>query len=197
MQLHPGVIEEELKMNADSNISVDLKPRLFFGKAQLRAEGKQKGSLHIQRNDGELTTEGGRSPWFHVASLCGISAEWRSTLCRSKDNDNYFHLHTYKAILKEINPEYSLEGLMLKLKLRYFGHLMQRANSLEKTLVLERLRATEDEMVGWPHWLNGREFEQGPGGGEGPGRLACCSPWGRRVSRDWASNKAAFPPLSV
>ena len=75
MQLHPGVIEEELKMNADSNISVDLKPRLFFGKAQLRAEGKQKGSLHIQRNDGELTTEGGRSPWFHVASLCGISAE--------------------------------------------------------------------------------------------------------------------------
>ena len=41
-----------------------------------------------------------------------------------------------KSILKEINPEYSLEGLMLKLKLRYFGHLMQRANSLEKTLML-------------------------------------------------------------
>ena len=44
-----------------------------------------------------------------------------------------------QSILKEINPEYSLEGLMLKLKLQYFGHLMQRANSLEKTLMLEKI----------------------------------------------------------
>ena len=63
-----------------------------------------------------------------------------------------------QSILKEINPEYSLERLMLKLKLKvqYFGHLMQRANSLEKTLMLERLRweekeITEDEMLGWHH----------------------------------------------
>ena len=46
-----------------------------------------------------------------------------------------------QSILKEINPEYSLEGLMLKLMLQYFGHLMQRANSVEKTLMLERLGA--------------------------------------------------------
>ena len=46
-----------------------------------------------------------------------------------------------QSILKEISPEYSLEELMLKLKLQYFGHLMQKANSLEKTLLLERLRA--------------------------------------------------------
>ena len=59
-----------------------------------------------------------------------------------------------QSILKEISPRYSLEGLMLKLKLKlqYFGHLMQRANSLEKTLMLERLKAkekgmAEDEMV--------------------------------------------------
>ena len=61
-----------------------------------------------------------------------------------------------QAILKEINPDYSLEGLMLKLKLQHFGHLMQKAYSLEKTLFLERLRAreeraTEDEMVGRHH----------------------------------------------
>ena len=60
------------------------------------------------------------------------------------------------SILKGISPEYSLEGLMLKLKLQYFGHLMQRTNSLEKTLILERLKAgeegeTEVEMVGWHH----------------------------------------------
>jgi len=46
---------------------------------------------------------------------------------------------SYQSILKEINPEYSLEGMMLKLKLRYFRHLMQRANSLEKTLMLGKI----------------------------------------------------------
>ena len=61
-----------------------------------------------------------------------------------------------QSILKEISPEYSLGGLMLKLKLQYFGHLMQRADSLEKTLMLgkiegRRRRVTEDETVGWHH----------------------------------------------
>ena len=70
-------------------------------------------------------------------------------------------------VLTEINPEYSLEGLMLKLQ--YFGHLMQRADSLEKTLMLgkieEEKETTEDEMVGWDHRLNGHEFESTPGFG--------------------------------
>ena len=61
-----------------------------------------------------------------------------------------------QSILKEINPKYSLEGLMLKLKLQYFGHLMQRADLLEKTLLMgntedEKNEATEDKMVGWHH----------------------------------------------
>ena len=61
-----------------------------------------------------------------------------------------------QSILKEINPEYSLEGLLLKLKLQYFGHLMQTADSLEKILMLgkiegRRKRVTENEMVGWHH----------------------------------------------
>ena len=61
-----------------------------------------------------------------------------------------------QSILKEINPEYSLERLMLKLKLQYFGHLMQRADSWEKTLMLGKIEAgrkgtTEDEIVGWHH----------------------------------------------
>ena len=88
-----------------------------------------------------------------------------------------------QSILKEINPYYSLEGLMLKLKLQYFGHLMWRTDSLEKTLMLgkierRRRRGWQDEMVGWYHWLNGQEFEQAPGVGGGQGSLACCSPWG-------------------
>ena len=66
-----------------------------------------------------------------------------------------------QSILK-ISRGCSLEGLMLKLKLQYFGHVMRRADSLEKTLMLEKRGqekgTTEDEMVGWPHRLNGHEF---------------------------------------
>ena len=62
-----------------------------------------------------------------------------------------------QSILKEISPEISLEGMMLKLKLQYFGHLLQRVDSLEKTLMLggiwkqEEKGTTEDEMAGWHH----------------------------------------------
>ena len=68
------------------------------------------------------------------------------------------------SILKEISPEYLLEGLMLKLKLQYFDHLMQRNDSLEKTLMLGKIEGeekgmTEDEMVGWHYRLNGHESE--------------------------------------
>ena len=90
-----------------------------------------------------------------------------------------------QSILKEISPEYSLEGLMLRLNLQYIGNLMRRANSLIKTSMLGkneggRSRAQQDEMVGWHHWLNGHEFEQAPGVGDGRGSLACCSSWGHK-----------------
>ena len=82
---------------------------------------------------------------------------------------------------------YSLEGLVLKLQLQYFGHLMLRAESLKKTLMLgktegRRRRGQQDEMVGWHHRLNRHESEQAPGDGEGQGSLACCSPWGCKES---------------
>ena len=70
-----------------------------------------------------------------------------------------------QSILKEISLGCSLEGLMLKLKLQYFGHLMQRTDSLEKTLMLGKIEGrrrrgmTEDEMAGWHHQLDGHEFE--------------------------------------
>ena len=70
-----------------------------------------------------------------------------------------------QSILKEISSECSLEALMLKLKLQYFGHLMQRADSFEKTLMLGKKKRQEekgtskDEMVGGHHLLNGHEFE--------------------------------------
>ena len=97
-------------------------------------------------------------------------------------------MRSNQSILKEINPEYSLEGLMLKLKLQYFGHLMQRADSLEKILMLgkieDRRRRGEQRMRWWmtspTEWIY--EFEQALGDGEGQGSLACCTPWGGEES---------------
>ena len=69
-----------------------------------------------------------------------------------------------QSILKEISPKCSLEGLMLSLRLQYFGHLMRRADSFEKTLMVGKIEGqeekgtAEDEMVGWHHQLNGHEF---------------------------------------
>ena len=84
-----------------------------------------------------------------------------------------------QSILKEISPEYSLEGLMLNLKLQYFGHLKRRADSFEKILMLGKIecrRRRGRQMAGWHHRLNGHEFEQALGDGEGQGSLVC--PWG-------------------
>ena len=90
-----------------------------------------------------------------------------------------------QSILKEISPKYSLEGLMLRLKLQYFGHLMWRADSFETTLRLGKIECKRRRgrqrmrwLDGWHHWLNGHEFEWVPGAGDGQGGLACCSPGG-------------------
>ena len=86
-----------------------------------------------------------------------------------------------QSILKEISPGCSLEGLMLKLKLQYFGHLMRRADSLEKDPDAgkdwrqEKKRITE---VIWYHQFNGHELGQTLGDGEGQGSLVCYSPCG-------------------
>ena len=84
--------------------------------------------------------------------------------------------------IKEIKPEYSLEGLMLKLKHQYFVHLMQRTVSLKKNTDAGKDRKqeekgmAEDEMVRYHHQLSGHEFEQTPGDSRGQGTLACYHP---------------------
>ena len=86
----------------------------------------------------------------------------------------------------EISSEYSLERLMVKLKLQYFGHLMRKVNSLEKTLMLGKIEGRKRrgrqrmrwlDGIGWHHQLDRHEFEQAPRVGDGQGSLACCSPW--------------------
>ena len=81
-----------------------------------------------------------------------------------------------------------MEGLMLKLKLQYLGHLMQRTGLIWKDSDAgrdwgqEEKRMTEDEMVEWHHRLDGREFEWTLGDGDGQGGLVCCNSWGRKES---------------
>ena len=106
---------------------------------------------------------------------------WWRVLWRSRRSN--------QSILKRINPEYSLEGLVLKLKLQSFAKyspdvkswLIGKYPDAGKDWRQEK-GTTEVEMVGWHHWLNGHEFEQTLGNSEGQGSLACCSPWGCKVS---------------
>ena len=85
-----------------------------------------------------------------------------------------------------LNPEYSLEGLMMKLKLQYFGPpavknwLLGKDPGVGKDWGQEQKGTTEEEMVGRHHRFNGHEFEQTLGVGDGQRNLACCSPWGQR-----------------
>ena len=109
---------------------------------------------------------------------------------------------SWESILKEISSEYSLEGLMLKLKLQYFGYLMAKNWLIAKDrdpgkdVGRKRRGQQEDEIVGWHHRLDGYEFLQAPGVGDGQGSLAFWSPWGHKEldmtewlnSTDWGRN---------
>ena len=92
-----------------------------------------------------------------------------------------------KSILKEINPEYSLEGLLLKLKFQYFGYLLQRAVSLEKTLMRGKIesRRRGRQRMRWLYGITNSKdvsLSQLMGVGDGQGGLACCNSWGRQES---------------
>ena len=119
---------------------------------------------------------------------------WRSNQTAGRSN---------QSILKEINPEHSLEGLMLKLKLwppNAKSWLIGRDPDAGKDW-RQKKGMTENEMVGWHHWLNRHESEQTSGESEGQGCLACCSPWGGKDSdtTSWLSsnNKKQGPTYST
>ena len=105
-----------------------------------------------------------RSSWSEPESTPGLVFAFELWCWRRLLSVPWAARRSNQSIQKEIGPEYSLEGLLLKLKFQCFGHLMQRTDSFEKTLMLGKIEGrkdvtTEDEMVGWHRQLNGHEFE--------------------------------------
>ena len=111
---------------------------------------------------------------------------------------------TNQSILNKISPEYSFEELMLKLKLPYYGHLMQRTDIWKnpdagKDWRWEEKGTAEDKMVGWHHWLDGHDFKQTLRVGDGQEGLACYSPWGRKESdmAEWLNWTVQYQKLEI
>ena len=105
-----------------------------------------------------------------------------------------------QSILNETSPGCSLEGLMLKLKLQYFGHLMWRVDSLKRLDAgrdwgQEEKGTTEDEMAGWHHGLDAHDFGWTPGVHDGQGGLASCNSWGCKERLIWSDLTTVLYPV--
>ena len=160
------------KITADGDCSHEIKRRLFLGRKVMT----NLDSI-LKSRDITLTTKVRLvKAMVFLVVMCGCES-WTVKKAERQRIDA-FELWCWRrllrvpwtarrsnlSILKEISPGYSLKELMLRLKLQYFGHLMQRVHSLEKTLMLggiggRRRRGRQDEMAGWHHRLDGHEFE--------------------------------------
>ena len=156
-----GKLVRDNKITADSDCSHEIKKRLFLGRKVMTNIDSMLKSRNITLATKVCLVKAmvfpvvvyGCESWaIKKAEHWRIDAFelwcWRRLL-----RVPWTAKKSHQSILKEISPECSLEGLMLKLKLQYFGHLMQKADSLEKTLMLESLRVGEGDDRGWDGWM--------------------------------------------
>ena len=173
------------KITADGDCSHEIKRRLLFGRKALT-----KLDSILKSKDIALTTKVHLVKAMVFPVIIYGCEKWtiKKAECRRIDAFEVWcwtrllrvpwtPRRSNQSILKEISLEYSLEGLMLKVKLQYFGYLIWKDPDAGKDWRREEKETTEDEMVGWHHRLNGHEFEQSPGIGEGQGSLVCSCPW--------------------
>ena len=188
------------KITAGSDYSHEFKRRLFLGRKAMTNLDSILKSRHYSADKGLHNQSYGFSSsyvwmWelYHKEGWAPKDCCFWTVVLEEILESPLHYKEINQSILKEINPECSLEILLLKLKLQYFSHLMRRADSLEKTgkdWRKEEKGMAGDKMVGWHHWLNGHEFELTLGDGEGQGSLVCYSPWGHKESdtTEWLKN---------
>ena len=196
-----GFILGGSKITADGDCSHEIKRHLFLGrKAMTNLDSILKSrditlptKVHLVKTMVFPVVMYGCESWTVKKAECRRIDGFELWCWRRLLRVPWTARRSNQSILKEISPGYSLEGLMLKLKLQYFGHLMWRADSFEKNPNAGKdwrqgeKGTTEDEMVGWHHQLDGHEFGWTPGVGDGQGGLACCSPWVTK-SQTWLSD---------
>ena len=173
------------------------------GRFPWRSKGQPAPAFLPGNSHGQRSLEG-YSPWGHKTARHDLATKqqfWpkpsafrshfgRKTVCYSLASSwiaPWTARRSNQSILKEISPEYSLKGLMLKLKLQYFGHLMWRTDSFEKTLMLGKIEGGRRREQQRRKWLDGIANSWtwvwvNSGVGDGQGGLACCSPWGHKAS---------------
>ena len=155
------------KIIADSDCSQEIKRHLLLGK-----ESYDQPRQHIKKKRHYFADKGPSSKVMVFPIVMYGCESWtiKKAECRRIGAFELWCLRrllrvpgtarrSNQSILKENSPEYSLEGLMLKLKLQYFGHLIWKNPDAGKDWRWEEKGTTEDEMVGWHHWLNGHESE--------------------------------------
>ena len=189
------------KIAADGEVSNEIKRHLLLGRKQMinldsilkSRDITSQTNVHIDKAMIFPVVMYGCKNWTIKKAEHQIIDAFE-LCCWEKTLQSPLNYRNIKPVLKESSPKYSLEWLMLKLKLQYFGHLIQRADSWEKTLMLSKTKGRRrrgwQRMVGWHHWLNGYKFEQSQGESEGQGSLACCSPWGLKelAAVEWLNN---------
>ena len=192
LQLFTG----QVKITADGDCSHEIKRCLFLGRKVMTnidsilksRDTTMPTKVHLVKAMVFPVIMYGCESWTRKKAECWWIDAFELWCWRRLSRVPWTARRSNQSISKEINPENSLEALILKLKLQYFGHLMRRVDSFEKTLMLARIEGrrrrgmTEDEMVGWHHQLNEHGFGWTLGVGDGQGGLACCGSWGHRES---------------
>ena len=171
------------KITAGGDCSYEIKRRLFLAKKEASFTNKCPSSQSYGFS--------GSHVWMWELDYKKVEC-WRTDALelwcwRRLLRVSWTSRRSKQSILKEINPGYSLERLMLKLKLQYFGHLMWRGDSLEKTLMLGKIESRRRRGQQRMRWLDGiidwTDMSLSKlGVGDGQGNLACCSPWGQKQS---------------
>ena len=191
------------KFTADDDCSHEIKRRLLFGrKAVTNLDSILESrnitlptKVRIVKAMVFLVVMYGCDSWTRKKAECQIIDAFELWCWRRLFRVPWTARRSSQSILKEIKLEYSLKALMLKLKLQYFGHLMRwligKSPDAGNDWQQEGKGMTEDEMVGWHHWLNGRRFGWTSGVGDGQ---ACCGTWGRKELDttewlNWTENK--------